>query len=98
MCASAQFAVIMSVPVVSIPQWAEIVGLADDGMSLATARRLIAKGAGPKLTKVGRRDGIRLRDHGKWARSNPWAKYLAASVAAEREKRERKSKMRRRTK
>lgn len=76
-------------PVVSIPQWAGIAGLADDGRSLATASRLIAKGEGPETVKVNNRSGVRPRDHAKWARSHPWAKYLAAREAAERAKCER---------
>jgi hypothetical protein len=83
---------------VSVPQWAEIAGLADDGMSVATARRLIDTGQGPTVVKVGRRHGVRLQDHVRWARSQPWAKYLAASVAAEREKREGRRPSKRRSK
>jgi hypothetical protein len=79
---------------VSVLQWAGLAGLADDDSSLAAARKLIAKGEGPKVVRDGRRDGIRLSDHAKWARSKPWAKYLATSATAEREKR-RKSNRRR---
>ena len=67
--------------VVSIVQWAGIAGLADDGTSMATAR-LLAGGEGPNVVKVGRRVGVRLGDHAQWARSKPWAKYLAATAAA----------------
>jgi hypothetical protein len=84
--------------VVSIPQWAALVGLADDGRSLAMARKLVAKGGGPKVVRVGRRDGIRLRDHAQWVRSRPWAKYLKASAAAEREKHQRIRSQKRRRK
>jgi hypothetical protein len=81
----------------SVPQWAGMTGLADDDKSLATARGLIAKGEGPKVTKVMRRtrngpvavDGVRLVDHQAWARSQPWAKYLATLTASECEKRQR---------
>jgi len=90
-------------PVVSIPQWAALTGLADDGRSLATARSIIAKGAGPDTVEIKRRtrngivavEGIRLRDHCRWLRAQPWAKFMAISAAAEREKRERKSPKRR---
>jgi hypothetical protein len=80
--------------VVSFVQWAGIVGLADDGRSLSTARRVLTEGEGPKVVKVGRRAGVQLDDHVRWARSKPWAKYLAASAAPEGEKRLRKSKQR----
>ena len=53
-------------PVVSIPQWAEKVGLADDGRSIAAARELIAKGQGPEVAKVGQREGVPLRDDEVW--------------------------------
>jgi hypothetical protein len=76
----------------TIPMWAEKAGLAEDGRSLATARRLLKSGEGPKIVCVNGREGISLRDHAKWQRSQPWAKYLAESAAAEREKRERRSK------
>jgi hypothetical protein len=79
---------------VSIPVWAGLAGLADDGKSMAAARKLIAKGEGPKVVQDGRRDGIRLSDHARWARSKPWAKCMAASAAAEREKRARRAKRR----
>jgi hypothetical protein len=75
--------------IVSIPEWAEFAGLAEDHRSIAAARWLIDTGQGPKVAKVGQRRGVRLQDHARWARSQPWAKYLAASAAAEREKRER---------
>jgi hypothetical protein len=35
--------------VVSVPQWAGLASLGDDGKSLAAARSLIAKGKGPKI-------------------------------------------------
>lgn len=81
----------------SVPQWAGMTGLTDEDKSLATARGLIAKGEGPKVTKVMRRtrngpvavDGVRLVDHQAWARSQPWAKYLATLTASECEKRQR---------
>jgi hypothetical protein len=57
---------------VSVPQWARTAGLADDGRSIATARELIAKGDGPKITDT----RIMLDDHAAWAESNPWARYL----------------------
>jgi hypothetical protein len=80
---------------VSVPQWAGLVGLTDDGKSIAAARKLIAKGEGPKIVKLKRQtrngpvtvDGVRLGDHETWAQSNPWAEYLASLSAAEREKR-----------
>lgn len=84
--------------IVSIPRWAEIAGLADDGISVATARRLIDTGQGPTVVKVGKRHGVRLQDHAQWARSQPWAKYLVASAAAAREKRERHRSPKRRSK
>ena len=81
--------------VVSVAQWAKIAGLADDGTSLATARRILAKGDGPTLVQVGpRKRGVSLSDHARWARSQTWAKYLAASSAAAREKRQRRSNIR----
>jgi hypothetical protein len=84
--------------VVSVPQWAEIAGLADDGISVATARRLIDTGQGPTVVKVGQRRGVRLQDHARWVRSQLWAKYLAARAAAEREKREGRRSSKRRSK
>jgi hypothetical protein len=78
----------------SVPQWAGLAGLADDILSLAVARKLLAKGEGPKIERDGRRDGIRFSNHAKWARSKPWAKYLTASAAAEREKRQCRAKRR----
>jgi len=83
---------------VSVPRWAEIAGLADDGRSVATARKLIDTGQGPMTVKVGQRHGVRLQDHARWARSQPWAKYLAACAAAEREKREGRTSSKRRSK
>jgi hypothetical protein len=69
----------------SIPQWAALAGLADDGRSAATARALIAQGYGPEVVPVRRRDrtdtGIPLRDHERWLRRNEWAKFLAAETA-----------------
>jgi hypothetical protein len=88
--------------VVSVPQWAGLAGLADDGMSIATARKLIADGTGPEVVEIKRQtrngpvavEGVRLRDHKRWARSKPWAKYLTASAAAERDKRRSKRRTR----
>jgi hypothetical protein len=82
--------------IVSVPQWAEIAGLADDGISVAVARRLLDSGQGPTVVSIGKRRGVQLQDHALWARSQPWAKYLAAS-AAEREKRERHRSLKRRS-
>jgi hypothetical protein len=73
--------------VVSVPQWAERAGLADDGKSLAAARGLIARGQGPKVVRDGQRDGVQLQDHETWAQATPWAGYLAALTASERDKR-----------
>ena len=75
--------------VVSIPRWAEHVGLADDGRSIATARQMLARGEGPAVTERYGRRGVNLRDHARWARPRPWAKYLSACAAVERAKRER---------
>jgi hypothetical protein len=61
---------------VSVAQWAEHVGLADDGRSIATARQAVARGDGPPLTNDGNRGGVHLDDHAKWARSTPWGQYL----------------------
>jgi hypothetical protein len=72
--------------VVSVAQWAEHAGLADDGRSIAAARQVLALGDGPLPTKIGNRDGVDLGDHAKWARSKPWAKYLSERAAAERDK------------
>jgi hypothetical protein len=71
--------------IVSIPQWANITGLADDGRSIAVARGLLAQGQGPKVVREGRREGIRIHDHEAWAQSKPWAKYVADLAAAERD-------------
>jgi hypothetical protein len=75
---------------VSIPQWAAVVGLAGDGRSLAAARTLIAQGDGPQVVQVRRRRrtdaGVRLRDHERWLRENEWARFLAAEAARERRK------------
>jgi hypothetical protein len=73
--------------IVSIPQWANTTGLADDGRSIAAARGLIATGQGPKVVRDGRRDGIRIRDHEAWAKATPWAAYLAALTASDRDER-----------
>jgi hypothetical protein len=76
--------------IVSLPQWAALVGLAEDGRSLATARMLIAQGDGPEAVRVLRRHrtdtGVRLRGHQKWLRKNQWAKFLAAEAAKQRRK------------
>jgi hypothetical protein len=73
--------------VISIPMWADMIGLADDGMSIAAARKLVADDDGPGTVPVRRRTrcdtGIRLRDHRRWVRSHPWAKYLAATALAQ---------------
>jgi hypothetical protein len=94
----------------SIPQWAEHAGLAepvaggsgarlaDDGRSIATARRLLAMGQGPKLTEVRRRtsngtvaaDGITPRDHKTWARKSPWGRFLSTAAAVERDRERRR--------
>ncbi len=74
--------------IVSVPQWGEIAGLADDSTSLEIARKLLIDGDGPEVVKVGRRDGVRLRDHARWARSQPWAEYLSTVSASERDKRQ----------
>jgi hypothetical protein len=75
---------------VSIPQWAALAGLADDGHSLAVARALIAQGDGPQVVQVRRRRraevGVQLHDHRRWARDNEWARFLAAEAARERGK------------
>jgi hypothetical protein len=71
----------------SLPQWANKVGMADDGRSIATARGLIATGQGPKVVREGRREGIRIHDHEAWAQATPWAAYLAALPESERDKR-----------
>lgn len=72
--------------VVSIAQWAEVAGLAEDVTSLSMARDLIARGEGPPVVQIGRRKGVQLHDHAKWVRSKPWAKYLAATALAARGK------------
>jgi hypothetical protein len=72
---------------VSIPQWANKASLADDGRSIAAARRLIATGQGPKVVREGQREGIRIPDHEAWAKATPWAAYLAALPASERDER-----------
>ena len=72
--------------VVSVAQWAEHAGLADDGRSITAARQALARGEGPLLTNICNRDGVNLDDHARWARSKPWAKYLSKRAAAERDK------------
>jgi hypothetical protein len=78
----------------SISQWAAMADLAEDGRSIATARALIANGEGPSVAQVRRRhrsdDGVRLRDHRRWIRANPWAKYLVAEAAAKRRREQRR--------
>ena len=73
---------------VSLPQWAALAGLAEDGRSLATARMLIARGDGPEVVPVPRRHrtdaGVQLRGHQQWLRKNQWAKFLAAEAAKQR--------------
>jgi hypothetical protein len=75
---------------VTIPQWAALAGLADDGRSLATARALITKGDGPQVVQVRRRrrtdTGVQLNDHRRWVRDNEWAKFLVSEAARERRK------------
>jgi hypothetical protein len=77
-------------PMVSVPQWAAIAGLADDGRSLAAARALIAQGDGPQVVQVRRRwrtdSGVQVRDHRRWVRDNEWAKFLVAEATRERRK------------
>ena len=77
-------------PMVSVPQWAALAGLADDGHPLAVARALIAQGDGPQVVQVRRRRrtdaGVRLRDHRRWERTNEWAKFLVTEAARERRK------------
>jgi hypothetical protein len=77
-------------PMVSVPQWAALAGLADDGHSLAAARALIAQGDGPQVVQVRRRRrtdaGVQLHDHRRWVRDNEWAKFLVAEAARERRK------------
>jgi hypothetical protein len=77
-------------PMVSVPQWAALAGLADDGRSLAAARALIAHGDGPQVVQVRRRRrtdaGVQLRDHRRWVRDNEWAKFLVTEAARERSK------------
>ena len=74
---------------VTIPQWAALVGMADDGRSLVTARALITKGDGPQVVQVRRRrrtdTGVQLNDHRRWVRDNEWAKFLAAEAARREE-------------
>ena len=69
----------------SLPQWAALAGLADDGRSLATARSLIAQGDGPEVVPVRRPlrtdTGVQLGSHQRWLRKNQWAKFLAAEAA-----------------
>ena len=75
---------------VSLPQWAALAGLAEDGRSVATARALITQGDGPEVVLVRRRHrtdtGVQLRDHQRWLRKNGWAKFLAAEAAKHRRK------------
>jgi hypothetical protein len=76
--------------IVSIPRWARITGLADDGRSIASARRLLAQGDGPAVVKLGRpgheREGIRLADNTAWVKATPWAAYLSTLPASEHDK------------
>ena len=73
---------------VSIPQWAALVGMADDDRSLVVARALISQGDGPEVVPVHRRrrtvSGIPLDGHDRWLRTNEWAKFLAAEAAKNR--------------
>jgi hypothetical protein len=68
--------------VLSVAEWAQRLGLAEDGRSIAAARTLIAKGKGPTLTPLGKRNGVDLHDHAAWLRTQPWARYLARRAAA----------------
>jgi hypothetical protein len=77
--------------IVSIPQWANKAGLADDGRSIAAARGLIATGQGPKVVRAGQREGVRIQDHETWAQATPWAAYLAALPESERDHRRAKA-------
>lgn len=72
----------------SIPQWARIAGLADDGKSIATARKLITTADGPVTTKIRRIPRVKVADHEAWAQATAWAAYLASLVPFEREKRQ----------
>jgi hypothetical protein len=75
---------------VSIQQWADLLGLAGDGRSLAAARALIAQGDGPQVVKVRRRrrtdTGVQLRDHRRWVRDKEWAMFLVLEAARTRRK------------
>lgn len=75
--------------IVGVRQWARIanraVGAVDDGQSVAAARGLIATGEGPPVTRVGRRDGVRIEDHERWLQATPWAHDLATLPQVERE-------------
>ena len=72
----------------SISQWAALAGLAQDGLSLATARAILRQGDGPEVVSVRRKlrtdTGIKLSDHRRWVRKNSWAKFLSAEAAKER--------------
>jgi hypothetical protein len=72
----------------SIPQWATIAGLADDARTVEIARELIRQGEGPEVVPVKRKHrtdtGVQLRDHQRWSRKKPWAKFLAAQAAKHR--------------
>jgi hypothetical protein len=76
--------------IVSIPQWAALAGLAEDGGSLATARALISQSDGPEVVPIRRQhrtdSGVRLRDHERWARTNKWARFMVAEAAKDRRK------------
>jgi hypothetical protein len=75
---------------ISIPQWATLLGLADDDRSIEMARALIAEGTGPLTVQVRQRkrtkSGVRLRDYQDWLGQNEWAKFLAAEAARNRRK------------
>jgi hypothetical protein len=82
--------------IVSIPQWAKLAALADDGRSIAAARSLLSQGHGPATTDIQRKtrngaiivQGIPLSEHQMWTQTNPWAGYLASLPAAERAQRQ----------
>ena len=77
--------------VISIPEWARIAGLAEDGQSIAVARQILGTDAAPDVAHVVQHPipGVDLRAHRRWLRRTPWARYLASttprSVAAKRE-------------
>lgn len=74
--------------ILSIPQWAGKAALADDGKSIATARKLVTTSDGPVTTKIRRIPYVKASDHQAWAQATPWAEYLASLPAFEREQRQ----------